>query len=133
MTFRRPNKEGLPPEGLSFLMIGLDSVTSGAYNRPPLHAGGLRYHGMAPLVSHLVGMKLVEPLAVDERSAFDAATPFMRTEGILPAPESAHAAAAVIREALRAKAEGRETVILFNQSGHGYLDIGAFNGRGTGG
>jgi tryptophan synthase beta chain len=100
---------------------------------PPLHAGGLRYHGMAPLVSHLVGMKVVEPRAVDEKSVFDAATLFLRTEGILPAPESSHAIAAVIQEALRAKAEGRETVILFNLSGHGFLDISAFNGHGNGG
>ncbi len=99
---------------------------------PPLHAGGLRYHGMAPLVSHLVGMKLVEPMAVDEESVFDAARLFMRTEGILPAPESAHAVAAVVREALRAKAEDRETVILFNLSGHGFLDISAYNGHGGG-
>jgi tryptophan synthase beta chain len=100
---------------------------------PPLHAGGLRYHGMAPLVSHLVRMKIVEPRAVDEASVFDAANLFMRTEGILPAPESSHAIAAVIQEALRAKAEGRETVILFNLSGHGFLDISAFNGHKNGG
>jgi tryptophan synthase beta chain len=97
---------------------------------PPLHAGGLRYHGMAPLVSHLTQMKVIEPQAVDQKSVFDAATLFMRTEGILPAPESSHAVAVVIQEALKAKTEGRETVILFNLSGHGFLDISAFNGNG---
>jgi tryptophan synthase beta chain len=100
---------------------------------PTMHAGGLRYHGMAPLVSHLVAKGIVEPRAVDQRSVFEAATLFMRTEGILPAPESSHAIAAVIQEALRAKAEGRETVILFNLSGHGFLDISAYNGHGNGG
>jgi tryptophan synthase beta chain len=100
---------------------------------PPLHAGGLRYHGMAPLVSHLTKMKIVEPRAVDQKTVFDAATLFMRTEGILPAPESSHAIAAAIQEAVRARADGRETVILFNLSGHGFLDISAYNGHGNGG
>jgi tryptophan synthase beta chain len=99
---------------------------------PPLHAGGLRYHGMAPLVSHLTQMNIIEPRAVDQKTVFDAATLFMRTEGILPAPESSHAIAAAIQEALRAKTEGRETVILFNLSGHGFLDISAYNGRESG-
>jgi tryptophan synthase beta chain len=100
---------------------------------PPLHAGGLRYHGMAPLVSHLVKMKIIEGRAVGQKAVFDAATLFMRTEGILPAPESAHAIAAVVQEALLAKAEGCERVILFNLSGHGFLDISAYNGKGGGG
>jgi tryptophan synthase beta chain len=99
---------------------------------PPLHAGGLRYHGMAPLVSHLAAMGLVEPKAVAEKAVFDAAVLFMRTEGILPAPESSHAIAAVVEEALKAKEAGRETVILFNLSGHGFLDISAYNGRHPG-
>ncbi len=99
---------------------------------PPLHAGGLRYHGMAPLVSHLAKRGLIEPLAVDQKSVFEAATLFMRTEGILPAPESSHAVAAVIQEALKAREDGRETTILFNLSGHGFLDISAFNGNGNG-
>jgi len=99
---------------------------------PPLHAGGLRYHGMAPLVSHLVAMGLVEPAAIGEKAAFDAGALFMRTEGILPAPESAHAVAAAVAEALKARAERRHVNILFNLSGHGFLDIGAYarNGRG---
>jgi tryptophan synthase beta chain len=78
-------------------------------------------------------MKVVEPRAVDQKTVFEAATLFMRTEGILPAPESSHAIAAAIEEARRAKTEGRETVILFNLSGHGFLDISAFNSHGNGG
>jgi tryptophan synthase beta chain len=96
---------------------------------PPLHAGGLRYHGMAPLVSHLTALGFVEPRAVDERTVFEAAVLFMKTEGILPAPESAHAIAAAVDEALKAKVTGRETIILFNLSGQGFLDISAYNGR----
>ena len=99
----------------------------------PLHAGGLRYHGMAPLVSHLAKLGIVEPRAIDQKTVFDAATLFMRTEGILPAPESSHAIAVAIQEALRAKESGRESVILFNLSGHGFLDISAYNGHGNGG
>ncbi len=99
---------------------------------PPLHAGGLRYHGMAPLVSHLAALGFVEPRAVDQKTVFDAAVLFMKTEGVLPAPESSHAIAAAIGEALEAKRTGRETVILFNLSGHGFLDISAYNGRHPG-
>jgi tryptophan synthase beta chain len=87
---------------------------------------------MAPLVSHLTKLNIVEPRAIDQKTVFDAATLFMRTEGILPAPESSHAIAVAIQEALRAKAEGREPVILFNLSGHGFLDISAYNGHGNG-
>jgi len=96
---------------------------------PPIHAGGLRYHGMAPLVSHLVKMGIIEPRAYPQTRVFEAAKTFLRTEGILPAPESSHAVAAVIEEALNAKKEGREKVILFNLSGHGLLDISAFDRR----
>jgi tryptophan synthase beta chain len=108
--------------------LGMDFVP------PPLHAGGLRYHGMAPLVSHLAAQGLVEAVAVSERAVFDAGTLFMRTEGILPAPESAHAVAAAVSEALKAKDEGRPANILFNLSGHGFLDVGAYarNGHGPG-
>ena len=98
---------------------------------PPIHAGGLRYHGMAPLVSHLVSKGIVEPRAYPQKKVFDAATLFFKTEGILPAPESSHAIAAVIDEALAAKKEGKDRVILFNLSGHGFLDISAFNGNGS--
>jgi tryptophan synthase beta chain len=109
--------------------LGMDFVP------PPLHAGGLRYHGMAPLVSHLVARGTVEPVAVSEQAAFDAGVLFMRTEGVLPAPESAHAIAVAVGEALAAKREGRERTILFNLSGHGFLDLAAYakNGRGKAG
>jgi tryptophan synthase beta chain len=93
---------------------------------PPIHAGGLRYHGMAPLVSHLVKMGIVEPRAYEQKQAFQAARLFFKTEGVLPAPESAHAVAAVVEEALQAKQEKKERTILFNLSGHGFLDINAY-------
>lgn len=92
----------------------------------PIHAGGLRYHGMAPLVSQLVKMGIVEPRAYEQDRAFQAARLFLKTEGVLPAPESAHAVAAVVEEALRAKQEKAERTILFNLSGHGFLDINAY-------
>ncbi len=100
--------------------LGMDFVP------PPIHAGGLRYHGMAPLVSHLVTKGIVEARAYSQEQVFSAARFFFKAEGILPAPESAHAIAAVIDEARRAKEENRETVILFNLSGHGFLDMAAF-------
>lgn len=96
---------------------------------PPIHAGGLRYHGMAPLVSHLVSSGVIEARAYSQEKVFEAAKLFLKTEGILPAPESSHAIVAVIDEALKAKEEGREKVILFNLSGHGFLDISAFDKR----
>lgn len=94
---------------------------------PPIHAGGLRYHGMAPLVSHLVKKGIVEPKAYEQDEVFEAARIFLKTEGILPAPESAHAIKAVIDEALRLKKENEEKVILFNLSGHGFFDITAYD------
>ncbi len=96
---------------------------------PPIHAGGLRYHGMAPLVSHLVSKGIIEPRAYSQDKVFEAARFFLKTEGILPAPESSHAIAAVIDEALKAKEQGKEKIILFNLSGHGFLDISAFDRR----
>ena len=104
-----------------------------AFVPPPLHAGGLRYHGMAPLVSHLASLGLVEAKAVSEKAVFDAGVLFMRTEGVLPAPESAHAVAAVVAEALEAKRTGRPSTILFNLSGHGFLDLAAYANNGDGG
>jgi len=94
---------------------------------PAIHAGGLRYHGMAPLISLLVEKKMIEAVAVDQIDVFQAAVLFAHTEGILPAPESAHAICHVVTEAKRAKEEGRERVILFNLSGHGLLDLGAYD------
>jgi tryptophan synthase beta chain len=117
---------GLTPL-LYMYTLGMDFVP------PPLHAGGLRYHGMAPLVSHLAAMGIVEPRAVDEKTVFDRAVLFMKTEGILPAPESSHAISVAVDEALAAKKEGRQRTILFNLSGHGFLDISAYARNGHGG
>lgn len=90
------------------------------------HAGGLRYHGMAPLVSHLVQLGQIEPIAVQQLETFAAGIQFARTEGILPAPEANHAIAGVIREALRCKEEGVSRTILFNLCGHGHFDMQAY-------
>ena len=90
---------------------------------PGIHAGGLRYHGMAPLMSLLHDEGIVEAQAYHQNSIFEAAVQFARNEGIIPAPESAHAIRAAINEALEAKAEGKERVILFNLSGHGHFDM----------
>ena len=94
---------------------------------PPIHAGGLRYHGMAPLISLLTAKGHIQPKAYDQMSVFDAALSFARAEGIISAPESAHAIKAVMDVALKAKEEGKERVILFNHSGHGLLDLGAYD------
>ncbi len=94
---------------------------------PGIHAGGLRYHGMAPLVSLLVDKGLIEGVAYPQTPVFDAAVGFARSEGIICAPESAHAVKGAQEEALRAKAEGKEKVILFNMSGHGMLDLAAYD------
>ena len=94
---------------------------------PAIHAGGLRYHGMAPLISLLVDKGMIEAVAVDQINVFDAAVQFARTEWIIPAPESAHAILQAITEAKQAKEEGKEKVILFNLSGHGFLDLGAYD------
>lgn len=99
---------------------------------PALHAGGLRYHGMAPTVSHLVSLGMLEPRAYGQMEVFEAATLFARTEGLIPAPESSHAIKAVIDEALEAKREGKKRVIVFNLSGHGLLDLASFEAYRTG-
>ena len=93
----------------------------------PIHAGGLRYHGDAPLLCLLVHHKYIEAVAYPQRTVFDAALQFARTEGILPAPESAHAIRKAIDEALEAKREGRPRTILFGLSGHGHFDLGAYD------
>lgn len=93
---------------------------------PPIHAGGLRYHGMAPTVSHLKKLGLIEAEAYHQNKVFESAVTFARSEGIVPAPESSHALAAVVAEAKRAKEEGRKKVLLFNLSGHGLLDLSAY-------
>jgi tryptophan synthase beta chain len=94
---------------------------------PGIHAGGLRYHGASPLVSQLYAAKQIEARAYGQTVCFDAALQFARTEAIVPAPEASHAIRAAIDEALQAKEEGRERVILFGLSGHGQLDMGAYD------
>jgi len=97
-----------------------------AFVPPPFHAGGLRYHGMAPTVSQLAAEGLISPKSVTQLSAYEAGALFARTEGHIPAPETTHALASVIDEAKKAKEEGKEKVILVNWSGHGLLDLGAY-------
>ena len=92
----------------------------------PIHAGGLRYHGMAPLVSHIYELGLAEAIAIPQRECFAGALQFARTEGIVPAPEPTHAIAAAIREALACKETGEEKVILTAMCGHGHLDLSAY-------
>jgi len=97
-----------------------------AFVPPPVHAGGLRYHGMAPTVSQLVNEGILEAKAVTQLDALAAGILLSRTEGIIPAPETTHALATVVEEAKKAKEEGKEKVILFNWSGHGLLDLTAY-------
>ena len=93
---------------------------------PPLHAGGLRYHGMAPQVSQLITEGILEPRAYPQLATYEAGMLVTRTEGFIPAPETNHALACVVDEAKKAKEEGKEKVILFNFSGHGLIDLGAY-------
>ena len=90
---------------------------------PPIHAGGLRYHGMAPLVSQATVEGLLEPVSIPQLECYESAVLWSRTEGTISAPETSHAIAAAIREANKAKEEGKEKVILFNWSGHGLMDL----------
>jgi tryptophan synthase beta chain len=94
---------------------------------PGIHAGGLRYHGMAPSVSALLDGGYIEARAVRQLETFRAAVQFSRAEGIIPAPESAHAVRAAIDEALVCKSEGRGKVIAFNLSGHGHFDMASYD------
>jgi len=91
-----------------------------------IHAGGLRYHGMAPLISQLILDNLIRPVAIQQLETFEAGVTFAKTEGFISAPETNHAVAGTIREALKAKEEGKEKVILFNWSGHGLVDMAAY-------
>jgi len=93
---------------------------------PPIHAGGLRYHGMAPSICALYDAGYIQAVAVPQLATFEAAMQFIRSEGIIPAPESAHAIRAAIDEALDAKQKGEKRIILFNLSGHGHFDMGAY-------
>ncbi len=97
-----------------------------SYKPPPIHAGGLRYHGCAPTLSLLVAEGEVDAVAYRQTEVFEAARLFAQAEGVVPAPESAHAVKAAVDLALWAKREGREVTILFNMSGHGLLDLGAY-------
>ena len=90
---------------------------------PPIHAGGLRYHGMSPLVSQAIVEGLIAPRAVDQLKCYESAVMWARTEGFIPAPETSHAIASVIDEAIKAREEGKAKVILFNWSGHGLMDL----------
>ncbi len=93
---------------------------------PGIHAGGLRYHGMAPLVSHLLELGVIEATNIQQLETFSAGIQFARAEGIIPAPEANHAVAGAIREALRCKEEGVSQAILFNLCGHGHFDMQAY-------
>ena len=99
----------------------------------PIHAGGLRYHGMSPLISHIYELGLMEAISVPQSECCAAGLQFARTEGIVPAPEPTHALAATVQEALRAKETGEETVILTALCGHGHFDLASYdaylNGR----
>jgi tryptophan synthase beta chain len=96
------------------------------FTPPGFHAGGLRYHGMAPLVSHLLDLDLIEAVAYHQTTCFDAGVQFARAEGIVPAPEANHAVKGAIDEAIRCREEGRASTILFNLSGHGHFDMQAY-------
>ena len=93
----------------------------------PIHAGGLRYHGMSPLVSHIVELGLMEAVAIGQVECFEAALQFARTEGIIPAPEPTHAIAGALREAAECRESGEEKVILIALCGHGHFDMAAYD------
>jgi len=111
---------GLTPM-VKMYTLGHDFVPAG------IHAGGLRYHGMAPLISALVKRGIITPRAYDQNPCFAAAMLFARTEGILVAPETSHAVRAAVDEALDAKAKDEKRIIIFNLSGHGHFDMGAYD------
>ncbi|MDP7568494.1 MAG: TrpB-like pyridoxal phosphate-dependent enzyme, partial [Arenicellales bacterium] len=99
---------------------------------PASHAGGLRYHGMAPLVSQLVDLGEVTPTSYSQTECFDAGVTFAQAEGIVPAPEANHAVKGAISEAMRCKEEGESRAILFNLCGHGYFDMQAYTDYNAG-
>jgi tryptophan synthase beta chain len=94
---------------------------------PSIHAGGLRYHGMAPMVSHCKKLGLIEAMAIPQLKVFEAGALFARSEGLVPAPESSHAIAAVVAEAIKCREEGKKRVLVFNLSGNGLLDLAAYD------
>lgn len=93
----------------------------------PIHAGGLRYHGAAPIISHALNQNLIEAVALKQNDCFASAALFAKVQGIIPAPESTHAVHGAMREALRCREEGKSEVIVFNLSGHGHLDMSAYD------
>lgn len=97
------------------------------YKNPPIHAGGLRYHGMSPIISYLIHNRYMRSVAFNQNEVFEAGMIFARTEGIIPAPESAHEIKFVIDEALRCKQTGQAKTIVFNNSGHALLDLAAYD------
>jgi len=105
---------------LKMLTLGKD------YRTPPIHAGGLRYHGMAPIISWLIVKGYMRSVAYAQTEVFEAANIFARTEGVIPAPETAHGIKYVIDEARRCKQSGEKKTIVFNASGHGLLDLSAY-------
>ncbi|HEY7526737.1 MAG TPA: TrpB-like pyridoxal phosphate-dependent enzyme [Candidatus Limnocylindria bacterium] len=107
-------------------MVKMHTLGHG-FRPAPIHAGGLRYHGMAPLVSHLYELGQLEARAYAQNPCFEAAVQFSRTEGFIPAPESSHAIRAAIDEAVSARQDGEARVIVFNLSGHGFFDMGAYD------
>jgi len=111
---------------LAMYSLGHDFVPA------PIHAGGLRYHGMAPIISHLVKENIIEPRSYHQLETFKAGVDWARSEAFIPAPETNHAISAVIQEAKRAKEEGKEKVILFNWSGHGLIDLASYDAYLTG-
>ena len=92
----------------------------------PIHAGGLRYHGMAPLVSHCLREKLIEAIAINQLECYRAAVLWAHTEGFIPAPETSHAIAATLQEVAKAKQEGKKKVIALCWSGHGLMDLAGY-------
>ena len=120
------DEAGLTPKLLMY-SLGHDFIPS------PIHAGGLRYHGDAPIISNLVHNGWMEAVAYPQDRVFEAAVQFARTQGPIPAPETAHAIRGAIDEAVAAREAGEERVILFNYSGHGHLDLPAYDDflRGT--
>ena len=91
-----------------------------------IHAGGLRYHGMSPLISHIYELGMMEAISIGQTECFEAGVQFARTEGIVPAPEPTHALAATVREALECKESGEEKVLLTALCGHGHFDMAAY-------
>ena len=118
-TWDHTDLSGISPIAKSYT-LGHNFVTPGIY------AAGLRYHATSPIISKLYHEKLIEATAYSQRAVFEAGLLFSHTEGILPAPESAHAIRAAIDEAVKARERGDESVILFNLSGHGYFDLGGY-------